>query len=132
VSRAFDDALVESGGSLAVWLVLLNLKIRRPATQRQLAQAVGVREATLTHHLNAMADDGLIIRRRHTTNRRIHVVELTETGEDTFLRLRGAAMTFDQRLQAGITKGDLASLERVINRLVRNIGVEAQPVRGPD
>ena len=54
VSRAFDEALGDAGGSLPMWLVLLNLKIGRAANQRTLADAVGVTEATLTHHLNAM------------------------------------------------------------------------------
>jgi MarR family transcriptional regulator for hemolysin len=35
---------------------------------------VGVREATLTHHLNAMDTRGLITRTRDTANRRIHVI----------------------------------------------------------
>ncbi len=109
--RAFDEALAEAGGSLPVWLVLLNLKIRRPANQRELAEAVGVREATLTHHLNSMDAEGLITRQRDTTNRRIHVVELTDAGEETFLRLRTAAVAFDQRLRAGITEKEVASLE---------------------
>ena len=129
VRRAFDEALAEAGGSRPVWLVLLNLKTRRPATQRQLAEAVGVGEATLTHHLNTMDAEGLISRRRDTANRRIHVVELTAAGEETFLRLRGAAMAFDRRLHAGITKDELASLEGVIERLVKNIGFEGESVR---
>src|ERR1700685_2374098 len=70
VERAFDAALAEAGGSLPVWLVLLNLKVRRPGNQRELAEAVGVREATLTHHLNAMDSAGLTTRRRDPTNRR--------------------------------------------------------------
>src|ERR1700734_2417804 len=81
VRRAFDEALAQSGGSLPVWLVLLNLKVRRPANQRQLAEAVGVREATLTHHLNAMDAEGLITRRRDAANRRIQVVTLTDKGD---------------------------------------------------
>ena len=31
VERAFDEALAEAGGTLPIWLILLNLKIRRPA-----------------------------------------------------------------------------------------------------
>jgi MarR family transcriptional regulator for hemolysin len=121
VRRAFDEALAEAGGSLPAWLVLLNLKIRRPANQRELAEAVGVREATLTHHLNAMDAEGLITRRRDTTNRRIHVVELTAAGEEAFLRMRKAAMAFDRRLRAGTTEQELASLEDLLDRLVRNV-----------
>src|ERR1700734_828287 len=104
VERAFDEALAQADGTLPVWLILLNLKIRKPANQRELAEAVGVREATLTHHLNAMDAEGLITRRRDTTNRRIHVVEVTEAGEETFLRLRTAVVAFDRRLRAGITE----------------------------
>jgi MarR family transcriptional regulator, transcriptional regulator for hemolysin len=129
VGRAFDEALAEAGGSLPVWLVLLNLKIRRPANQRELAEAVGIREATLTHHLNAMDADGLITRQRDSTNRRIHVVELTEVGEDTFLRLRTAAVAFDRRLRSDITEREAASLDDVLDRLVRNVAAvdEARP-----
>ena len=91
VSRAFDDALAEAGGSLPVWLVLLNLKIQQDANQRQLAEAVGVSEATLTHHLNAMEKDGLLARRRDPSNRRNHIIELTAPGEAAFTRLAAAA-----------------------------------------
>jgi len=31
VERAFDQALGEAGGTLPVWLILLNLNIRKPA-----------------------------------------------------------------------------------------------------
>jgi MarR family transcriptional regulator for hemolysin len=124
VSRAFDEALTEAGGSLPVWLVLLNLKSRRPANQRELAEAVGVKEATLTHHLNAMEAGGLITRRRDAANRRIHVVELTEAGEDAFLGLRRAAVAFDQRLRVGMTGDDLASFESMLDRLAHNVGTE--------
>jgi MarR family transcriptional regulator for hemolysin len=129
VRRAFDEALAEAGGSLPAWLVLLNLKIRPPSSQRELAEAVGVREATLTHHLNSMDSEGLITRRRDTTNRRIHVVELTDAGEETFLRLRTAAVAFDRRLRAGINEDELTSLENVLVRLVRNVAADDQPAR---
>jgi MarR family transcriptional regulator for hemolysin len=122
VSRAFGEALDEAGGTLPVWLILLNLKIHRPANQRELAEAVGVREATLTHHLNAMDARGLITRERDPANRRIHVVRLTEAGEAAFLRLREAAATFDAKLRAGLTDADLDSLDGLLGQLTANAG----------
>jgi MarR family transcriptional regulator, transcriptional regulator for hemolysin len=121
ISRAFDDALGEADGSMPVWLVLLNLKIRPTANQRDLAEAVGIREATLTHHLNAMETAGLLTRRRDQSNRRIHIVELTDAGEAAFLRLRDAAAAFDRRLRRGITPEQVASLDDLLNRLAGNI-----------
>jgi MarR family transcriptional regulator for hemolysin len=120
VERAFDAALAEAGGSLPVWLVLLNLKVRRPANQRELAEAVGITGATLTHHLNAMHAQGLIARTRDDANRRVQVVTLTEAGEAAFLRLREAAITFDASLRAGFAETDLTTLAASLDRLAAN------------
>src|ERR1700749_112031 len=126
VGRAFDDALAEAGGSLPVWLILLNLKIRRPGTQRELADAVGLREATLTHHLNAMDADGLVTRTRDADNRRVHIVTLTEKGDQLFLALRATAMAFDAKLRPGLADSALATLETLLTRLSANVGEPAQ------
>lgn len=120
VSRAFDDAMGAAGGSLPIWLVLLNLKTGQAGNQRELAAAVGVREGTLTHHLNAMERDGLVTRRRDPDNRRIHVVELTASGEDLFLRLREVALTFDRQLRRGISPKEAGAFADVLQRLAAN------------
>ena len=121
VSRAFDDALAQAGGSVPRWLVLISLKTQPVRNQRELAEAVGIREATLTHHLNSMDEEGLITRRRDPANRRVHLVELTEAGEAAFQRMRGAATAFDQRLRSGLSGDDVAQLEALLGRLAANV-----------
>lgn len=121
VSRAFDARLAEAGGSLPVWLVLLSLRTQRLGTQRQLAQAVGIQGATLTHHLNAMEAGGLLTRRRDPANRRVHVVELTPAGEALFDQLRAAAVAHDQRLRQGLSENDIAGLEQLLDRMRGNV-----------
>jgi MarR family transcriptional regulator for hemolysin len=124
VSRAFDEALDGAGGTLPVWLILLNLKIHKPTNQRNLAEKVGVREATLTHHLNAMDASGLVTRTRDAANRRVHLVELTDAGEAAFLRLQQAAIAFDARLRAGLADADLDQLSDLLGRMAANVGAE--------
>src|SRR5258705_380037 len=102
LSREFDRALGAAGGTLASWQILLALVSREPETQRELADAVGIRGPTLTHHLDALAGSGLIERKRDPHNRRVQRVELTETGWAAFHRLREAAMGFDELLREGI------------------------------
>ncbi len=121
VSRAFDEALAEVGGSLPVWLILVSLKSTTHDAQRQLAEAVGIEGPTLTHHLNKMETAGLVIRRRDPANRRVHHVELTPLGEKTFLSLLGAVVAFDERLRDGFTDRQLTQLRRLLNRLGANV-----------
>ena len=121
VSRAFDDALAGAGGSLPVWLVLISLKSGQLASQRELAEAVGIQGATLTHHLNAMESAGLVTRRRDPANRRLHLVEPTRDGDALFFRLRDAAAAFDQRLRTGLSDGEVSQLEAFLTRLRDNV-----------
>jgi MarR family transcriptional regulator for hemolysin len=121
VSRAFSEALAAAGGSEHVWLILLAIKTRESANQRALAAAVGIQGATLTHHLNAMEDAGLVTRRRDPHNRRIHVVELTADGEAAFHRMRAAAVEFDKRLRGDLSDDELERAAAVLNQLRANV-----------
>ena len=126
VGRAFDEALAEAGGTLPEWLILLNLKIRQPGTQSKLAEHIGITQATLTHHLNAMEAHGLVARTRDAANRRVQVVTLTEKGDQAFLALRAAAVTFDAKLRTGLADSDLATLTTLLTRLSANVAVPAE------
>jgi MarR family transcriptional regulator, transcriptional regulator for hemolysin len=121
VSRAFDEALTDAGGSLPVWLVLLNVETGQASTQRSLAAMLGLREPTLSHHLGAMEADGLITRRRDDANRRVQVVALTDAGRAQFRRLRQAAVVFDQQLRRGIDDADLMLVDETLARLSANV-----------
>lgn len=130
VSGAFDDALTAAGGSLPIWLILISLKTQQLGNQRELAEAVGIQGATLTHHLNVMEAAGLLTRRRHPDNRRIHIVEPTAEGEAMFHRLRTAAASFDQRLRAGLSADEIAALEKLLDHLHHNATARA-PAAAP-
>jgi MarR family transcriptional regulator for hemolysin len=121
VSRAFDERLAEAGGSLPVWLVLLALKTRPVRSPSELAEAVGIRGATLSHHLDGMEAAGLVTRRRDPASRRTSLVELTDAGTELFGRLREAAVEHDRRLRAGLSDEDVAHLATLLERLATNV-----------
>ena len=123
LSRAFDDALAGVGGSTPTWLVLQAVKSSEAATQGELAAAVGVRQPTLTHHLDGLERAGLVTRTRDPGNRRVQRIAVTESGEQLFLRLRRAAAAFEGRLKAGLDDDDVATLRRLLAQLEEN----AQP-----
>ena len=126
VSRAFDAALAEVGGTLPTWLVLASLKGQRHGAQRHLARAMGIEGPTLTHHLKRMEAAGLVTRTRDPENRRVHRVELTKKGEDTFRRLLKAVIAFDQGLRAGFSEREITGLSDTFTRLRANVGDPAR------
>ena len=122
LSRAFNDALADAGGSLPQWLVLTALKHGDHKMQRDIAAAIGIEGATLTHHLRRMEADGYIRRERVAEDRRSQLVELTPSGEKLFTRLLRAVIGFDQKLRAGLSERDLNTLRTLLERLRTNAG----------
>ena len=120
IRRALDGALNAAGGSVPTWLVLSALRTGGHATLGELADDVGVRQPTLTHHLNALETAGLVRRERDPANRRVQRVALTDAGDALFLRLRRAAGAFDGRLRAGLEPAEEATLRHLLSRLVED------------
>ncbi len=129
LSRSFDAALAERGGSLPTWLVLLSLNGGKHRSQRSIAAEVGIEGPTLTHHLNRMEADGLVTRARDPQNRRVHQVELTDDGRGVFHALLGAVVSFDECLRAGFTDDELATLRDLLHRLAANAANPSEPER---
>lgn len=117
VAAEFDRAMVAAGGSAPVWQVLVLVRSGQAGTQSQMARAMGITGATLTHHLNAMERDGLVTRRRDEANRRIQRVELTESGIALFDRLRAVAVAHDARLRARLGEENVPRLAELLERL---------------
>jgi MarR family transcriptional regulator, transcriptional regulator for hemolysin len=91
--------------------------------QREIAAAIGIEDATLTHHLNRMENAGYISRHRATENRRTQRVALTDAGEALFSRMLSTVLAFDERLRQGFTDDELDHLQALLRRLRTNVAV---------
>ena len=123
VSTAFDRSLARAGGSASAWQVLVLVRSGQWGAQTEMAKAMGITGATLTHHLNALEDKGLVRRWREASNRRVQQVALTDAGEALFDRLRAVALEHDERLRALLSDEEVAQLEVLLEK-VRS-GVES-------
>jgi MarR family transcriptional regulator for hemolysin len=121
VSRAFNEALAEAGGSLPVWLILTTLRGEAHASQHQLAQAVGVEGPTLTRHLDQLEASGLVRRAPSPGDRRAVVVEATDAGVELHGRLLEVVIAFDGRLTAGLSRAELDALRTTLDALAANV-----------
>jgi MarR family transcriptional regulator for hemolysin len=116
-AQAFDRAMASEGGSASIWQVLLLVRAGDWSTQSQLARAMGVTGATLTHHLKSLEADGLVRRWREPDNGRVQRVELTPGGEELFERLRAVATRHDERLRGLLSVQEADQLRRILDRL---------------
>src|SRR3954447_18572100 len=117
VSQEFEHAMAEAGGSASAWQVLLLVRSGQWATQSNLAKAMGVTAATMTHHLSALEAQGLVRRWRDDANKRVQQVELTDEGAEMFDRLRGVAVRHDNRLRSRLSGTEAEQLARLLHKL---------------
>jgi MarR family transcriptional regulator, transcriptional regulator for hemolysin len=108
-----------------VWRVLLLIRSKQWGQQSEMAQAMGVTGATLTHHLNALERQGLVRRWREDSNRRVQRVELTDDGIALFGRLRAVAMRHDKRLRSHLTDEEAEQLGALLEKLRAGVEDEA-------
>ena len=120
LSRAFETALAEHGGSLPGWLVVASLATNAHGSQRSIAADIGVEGPTLTHHLNRMESAGLVTRTRDPQNRRVHQVALSDAGRAEFEQMLTVVGDFDRRLRAGFSEDELDTLRHLLGRLAAN------------
>ena len=118
--------MADAGGSVPTWQVLLLVRSQQWGSQSELARAMGVTQATLTHHLNALERDGLVKRWREPGDRRAQQVELTPEGEATFNRLRGVAVAHDKRLRSILSEQEAERLGALLDKLAAGVGEEAK------
>jgi MarR family transcriptional regulator for hemolysin len=117
VSTTFERAMSDAGGSASTWQVLLLVRSGQWDNQSRMAEAMGITGATLTHHLNALEQKGLVRRWREPGNRRVQRVELTADGQAMFERLREVAMRHDRRLRENLSEDETATLRTLLEKL---------------
>jgi len=120
VGRAFNDALAEVGGSVPTWFILTNLKGEEWRTQHELARALHIEGPTLTRHIDGLEEEGLVVRRRDTNDRRAVSVELTDAGRAKHAEMLRAVQAFNQRLLAGFSADELDELQALLGKLEQN------------
>jgi MarR family transcriptional regulator, transcriptional regulator for hemolysin len=132
VTQAFERAMADAGGSASTFQVLVLVRSQQWGTQAEMAEAMGITGATLTHHLSAMETQGLVRRWREAGNRRVQRVELTKEGAALFARLRRVAVRHDERLRAQLSDAEVVMLAGLLDRLEAGLaepGAEARAAR---
>ena len=125
MARALDG----SGLHMGHLVVVASLHARNDLTQAQLAQISGIEKSSIVLFLDHLEAGGWVERRRHPSDRRAHLVHLTEDGRRRFAPV-GVKLYAAQEQALGIfSPEERGRFEGNLRRLIAHLetGGEAQP-----
>lgn len=121
------EALEGTGLHLGHVLVLATLRAQRELhqestlTQTRLAQVTGIEKSSLVLFLDTLQEAGWIERLRHPTDRRAHIVHLTEEGGRRFEAVGRALYVRQQENLSVLTDDEQKQLMGMMTRLMKHL-----------
>ncbi len=103
-------------------VVLASLYAQNDLTQVQLAQISGIEKSSIVLFLDALEKDGWLERRRHPSDRRAHLVHLTEDGRARFVPVGQALYAAQGEALSIFEPYEVAQLESLLVRLIGHLG----------
>jgi DNA-binding MarR family transcriptional regulator len=116
VGAQVDRTLRTTGLGVRHNLALLRLA-RGAMPQHALSGELGVDPSVLVSILNCLEREGLATRRRDPTDRRRHIVEITERGADVVHTIERALGAFEAELFADLSEAETGQLRELLTRV---------------
>lgn len=98
------------------------------ASGAQLSQRAGVTAASMSSALAGLEERGLVHRSPHPTHGRVIVVRITRKGRELLKRAQRATARVEDRAFAGVAAEDRRALQRIVLRMMENLGLPTPEV----
>jgi DNA-binding MarR family transcriptional regulator len=116
----FDQKVEQAGVTQARWIMIAEIANAPGATQRVIANKLGVTEVTAGRLIDQLCADGYLERRENPDDRRAYCVSLGPASESVIDQLRQIAEVFEQEVFAGFTSDDLEKFDSLLEMLASN------------
>lgn len=124
-AHRFEEAmrleLGDYGISYRQCQILAWLALEGELCQARLAELMNVRPPTIVKVLDRMDRDGLIIRRPHTSDRRIRMIRPTRKAVPVWKRIVACALRVRRRSEQGLSESEVIQLRELIGRVHQNL-----------
>ena len=90
-------------------------------TMGALSARLMVTSGNVTGLINAMEQDGLVVRRGHPEDRRSTLIGMTDAGHALFARMAPAHAQWIEQAMAGLDRGEVAQLWEVLGHLKASV-----------
>ena len=117
----FERELAEHDASLPAWILLSVLAEEDGISQRELAARMHLEGPTIVRHVDRLAEDGCVLRRRDVADRRITRIELTSAGRRRHRELVVVVDALERDLRSCLTEREQATLLKLLDRIFDHI-----------
>ncbi len=117
VHDALDERMAEHGASIWHWILLKHAAESEGSSQRELAEHMHIEPPTLVRHLDKLAHEGLVERRRDENDRRVARVYLTPAGRQRLTELGRLQEEVDRELRSLLTEREVEVLGKTLMRI---------------
>jgi MarR family transcriptional regulator, transcriptional regulator for hemolysin len=112
-----DARLSKRGASVWNWVLLRSAAEHDGASQRELAAGMMIEPPTLVRHLDKLAAEGLVERRRDEHDRRVTRVFVTDAGRRRLVELHEVVMEIDAELRSVLAPKEVEGFGRALARV---------------
>jgi MarR family transcriptional regulator for hemolysin len=119
--QTFDQSVERSGLTRAKWTLIAAVSHRPGATQREIAEALEVREVTVGRLIDRLCAEGYLKRREHPKDGRAYCVYPAPPAQPVMDKIDELAKIHEAAIFAGLTEEDLGRLNSLLDSLARNL-----------
>lgn len=120
ITKSLETTLKPYNITAGQWNLINQLDGAGELSQKELANLTHKEQATITRYLDTLERKGLVVRNKHKTDRRAHVVSTTNKAHDLIRDVLPLTAVTADRLIEGIDQQDIDTFVAVLASLKKN------------
>lgn len=108
------------GLTVHAWRMMAALGRQSPMSALDLARLTAMDQVSVTRALNHLSSLGMLVRGTNAKDRRKAVLRLSRKGQNVYRAIVPLALELEATLTTGLTRADLATLDRMFARVEEN------------
>lgn len=117
----FDRQVAALGVTRSQWAMIAVVATNPGATQRMIADALEISEASAGRLVDRLCNEGLLARHAREDDRRAKSIHLSDAAEPMLEQLTAIAKDSEERMFRGLSQDELETLKALLDRVYANV-----------
>lgn len=117
----FDRQVAALGVTRSQWAMIAVVATNPGATQRMIADALEMSEASAGRLVDRLCSEGLLTRRSREDDRRAKAIYISEAAEPLLEKLTVIARESEDRMFRGLSEAEIETLQALLDKVYANL-----------